>query len=283
MDPHRHLRAIAISLGWSLVCALLGAATGQAVLATALQILGAALFFKRTPRWSVLIMLCIGHSFLGTVVFVSARSYAVPAVLPVFSAKAFTFLAFLLLSLFAASTAIALLRPMSTARASRCRVGRACANCGYRIDNLPSVRCPECGTPVGSAAPSEDAPARQTAVMLIVAMTTGVAAATLAGQIPGFYSFGFDSYFVDHVLFESSAERSDLTYRLLDLLETKMMNGGQVTQRDVSGIIGSPDAIGGSAPWTVWYYEASLTQFHRRKVCLEVVFRDGFLSAVYII
>lgn len=123
------------------------------------------------------------------------------------------------------------------------RVGVLCCRCGYRIDNIASERCPECGTSVTD----ETGPfgsvhlIRPLSVRRLVAISVAVAA---IGSILVWRSAFYRTIGPSPVLL-LDANRSLLHEQdiggLLAVWDYSMKGGRDIRQEDVAGLLGSPD------------------------------------------
>jgi len=123
------------------------------------------------------------------------------------------------------------------------KVGVPCPSCDYRIDNIPSPRCPECGADVSRVPRTlqEKTVVKPRPVPGWVAVVTVALGVTL--MLPSLRGFeGFDDRFLllQYDLFEKPAARTDLTFLVSSTIEARSA-GKAFSRADVERILGAPD------------------------------------------
>lgn len=130
-------------------------------------------------------------------------------------------------------------------------VGIPCSRCGYRIDNLPSGLCPECGTPVSDEAGPFRSAHIVKAMVLRRLVAGGLAAAVLGGVLiwlsPLYRTLGPSLVLLRDGQWSLLHEKD--AAGLLAMWNQSIRRGHNIKQEDVIGVLGRPDfeheALGG--------------------------------------
>jgi hypothetical protein len=270
-----------LSLSWSAATLAVGIATGQPVLAVALQLMAALWFFRRLPPWRVFLLVSCMHAAIGTLAFMAIVSCRTVFSFPAISRNALLTSVALFLTLGGLTGALSLARGFANARRAGPNGSVPCIRCGYRIDNLPSPQCPECGSNVDISLVAWNSPRLNPPKALCASATMLVAGLILALRIPGVSLLAVHPYLLEHLLLESSADRGFRTLNLLDLFETMAAGGSRVGKDDVLQIVGNPESARQVGERSVFFYSIALERHPKRRHCVMVVFLRDQLSAVY--
>jgi len=162
-----------------------------------------------------------------------------------------------------------------------------CATCGYRVDNIPSIRCPECGTykrqqcveGLCDTATKELTGVKRLGRLAcgIFLVAVGLSAIRLSSPLET--RLMLNPYVTRCILYERPGHRTERTWELLRFLEACRSQGRIVPSWEIRALLGEPDRKRTISETEVWEY--FFAPQHRRWVWFaEVQFQDGNLDFI---
>ncbi len=150
-----------------------------------------------------------------------------------------------------------------------------CRRCGYRVDNIPSDRCPECGSE--ESAETADDLSRRPTVWGATGFTVG-----LLLFLMGYYGIStFGARGVLLCLFENRNNRSEMTLNFSLWMDSNLSSAQmRVFMPDLIGLLGGPDYLAADDSGETWVYKYTAYG----KASSDAIFFDfdaeGYLNSI---
>jgi len=274
---------------WSIVATVLGLlATSNLGLPLALGLPFALVVLLLLYLWRI----CLIRSLPQAVAHAAMHSLAVCIVLinwiwhlagmppPYLSLHGITLLCGTYLVLCATHFAFALYLIHHYAR-QECQDGLSCHKCGYRVDNIPSANCPECGVPVEKLLPlgSIHSHRRSSWCFTLAAILGGITVLILS--VSPLWSLSCNRSVFEYCLFENPSHKSYLTYKVSVFLDRLATTSDRPKIGGVARILGNPDYWNANDQTTVWVYKyRDQTQYARVRAVFLEFDKLGYLTSV---